>query len=263
MLSEIEGGESHQSFLTQKMSFPSKVTPVSIEKTASLGSGFEGVVSRVTATVESNDSRRSIPLAYKEVSRGFHAYEELFSHYYQVKDAGLPVPTTFRATEDKKGIFMTDLTRGGENVVISTNDIGYERVQELYEKYPQLMQNFSRGVDIYSETENTSLIDNQCMTFAHRGAESGLVIPHDAWFLVIKPNGDYDWIVGDFGAIRGSTAKPDVLYERNMDSLINFRSFVSLAQQYGLDPEAVKNDLETIDKGRVVIKEALRDKETP
>src|SRR5258708_17559364 len=113
-MSETENG-IEQSIIAKRMDASLKSIPVLIKKTGRLGSGLEGSIDRVHATVEMNGKSRSIGLAYKElreIHRKFIPYDGIFECYDLARQAGLPVPTTFRATEDKKGILMTDLTHG-------------------------------------------------------------------------------------------------------------------------------------------------------
>ncbi len=125
------GDGIEQSITARKMDASLKDTPVLIKKTGRLGSGLEGSIDSVNTSVELNGKNRSIGLAYKEFNslyKDYIPYDGIFECYALAKQAGLPVPTTFRATEDKKGILMTDLTHGGENVVISQNQVSLDDV---------------------------------------------------------------------------------------------------------------------------------------
>ncbi len=212
-------------------------THLKIVKESRLGSGYEGVVNRVNAEVSTGGKSRHTMLAYKEVSRFVNnSYEETLQGYQRAKDAGLPVPTTFRSTEDKKSFIVSDLTQGGKNIIISINTIRPDQVEELFSERADQMSKFETGIPFTSKD-----VEEKCKMYSQKAAEAGLDIPKDAWFVVIKPDGDYQLILGDFGAITGKPYDSSVnLEDNNYKKLAGFTELMGFIQKYRIDPEAKK-----------------------
>jgi hypothetical protein len=208
-----------------------------------LGRGFEGTVQRV-GVVSEKAPDRVVPLISKEFHGGESnvvPYDRIFENYALVKDAKLPVPHTFRAREDKKGILLSDSSEGGQNAVLTQGDDYEIKAQKLYAEKPDLMNRFAHEQSLQSQA-----VTEQTNELVRKATNAGLRLHSDTWFIVVKPDGTYDFVIGDFANVkkkeeieemRGKEISSEELFEMNRETLDEVRIRVGKVQKYGTDPQ--------------------------
>jgi hypothetical protein len=208
-----------------------------------LGRGSEGYVSRV-GVFSSRAPEKRVKLAYKQ----FHdehsiylPYDQLFENYARIKEAGIPVPQTFRALDDEKGLLITDLTEDGKNVVASSADLSPNKIALLYEREPNLMHQLSNGEDIYSSRQKDIVAG-----YIDAAVNARLVMRADTWMAIIKPGGEVSYVACDMGQV-SKFASPHIKDEKTILQKFNKYQFdwlwnrVKVLQQYGTNPEAIRD----------------------
>ena len=100
-----------------------------------MGMGAEGYITKVKLPFREGSIDG---LVYKEIGSEGQIANAL-REWVALKNAGLPVPNTFRIVEEDgvyKGILMSDLTRGGRDILISSNPTKEENVLRVLAKTP-------------------------------------------------------------------------------------------------------------------------------
>lgn len=202
-------------------------THIGLDDKGSIGKGSEGDVHSVNALWT---DRIGHLLQRRFVHKVLQRPEEatmLQDVYRKCKDAGLPVPATFRVTKrgdgSPKGLLITDLTEGGEKVVVSIESFLGNKNHLLSSDYQEFKTRF-----LDFDLSNNGEIAQQLERYSHLAAAHGIAITHfDAWFLVFGKEGSPQLKLADFGSVavcksagkdsfegismRGSNCNPDFL----------------------------------------------------
>lgn len=234
-----------QEIVTKRYEQPGARSTIQIVKQQeNLGHGYEGRIDKVQV-LSQRASERPMTFAYKRLHEATRPtrenYEKIFRNYALAKEAGLPVPRTFRATADQKGILITDLSDDGKNIVLSQNNVTTSEIKKLYQEKPQQMANFAQAEHLTSDID-ISRVD----TLAEKATQAGLDLHTDTWFIVVKPDGSYEFLLGDFTDIQKSQLNRDRLLRKNEDSLDRLREMLVLIQDYGINPKATKLKLQRL-----------------
>lgn len=213
-----------------------------------IGEGAEAEIFGASVRLKKGKRDRLLGFVYRSrrSERIGNAFE--LEYYNEAKKAGLPVPATFRSTEDGRDLLISDLSENGRNLVLSETDLFYERrtLSGIYSEHLDLISNFIKYTPINSEQQK-----EKCKEFSKLGAKANLVIPTDAWFIVIKPDGAYSFMIGDFGGVSKAEGSKWQGYaeEYNNENLDRVIYAISTLQDYGKDPVGSNKRLkEYIDK---------------
>ena len=207
-----------------------------------LGEGYEGLVKRVTVYSQRAPERGVIFASKLYKRRSFASNKENFDRYMLLKKSKLPTPRTFRSREDGKGALMTDLTNGGKNVVISSQDITAEEIARLYEQKPELMEQLSQGEDIFSVRQN-----KVTQNYRRKATRANIRLGRDTWFAIIKPDGAVEYITCDFSSVVKSNDKK-LVSKFNKNSIEGLRQRLQAVQMYGEQPDLAIDMLQKLNK---------------
>jgi len=149
--------------------------------------GFERKEGRgkefVRVTLQNGEEARDVGTYFaKQFVRKEDALKEIKKCWYFEK-YGIPVPTTHRYVEQdgKHYVVYTDLTDGGKNEVWSGNNLTEEK------KRPNLTE------------EQFEEVAYQIRDISETAASRDFLINGDAYFIVKKPDGLVNVVVGDLG----------------------------------------------------------------
>ncbi|GEM_PF-3982498 len=201
-----------------------KVTKVSLEnperKKTILGGGAEGEVRRVVTTIEKGTRVKERILVHKKFEH-LADIEKHMQKYDALKKLRLPVPETFRKTDD--GILMTDLTDNGQNLVLSYNDLNRKKIYHLRQTYPQLFEKYDT-IDLTKLSETTI---NSIQIAAQHGIEFTNI---DPWMFVMRPDGTYGFIITDMLNINLNSPHANIL-NANIREIDTLRMMLEECQQ--------------------------------
>ncbi len=160
-----------------------------VGKEEKIGEGSESTVNRVDLRLQRGQRSKNVQLVEKvfeyPISR-----DSVLQKYNLAKSSGLNVPNTFRLTE--RGALITDLTEGGKNLVISAMDADNDEYLEDLKLNKQDLYKLFVEADI-EEVAKYGYEDLE------KAANSNICLSHaDIWFLVLKPEGNREFVIGDF-----------------------------------------------------------------
>jgi hypothetical protein len=179
-----------------------------------LGHGAEGAVTRVTVIREGREEVMAFKEGYEQVST--------FENNLIVRDilfnAGLPTLETYVLVfENGKaiGILMEDLTEGGRNFVLSSNEMKLIR----YKLRDLVIKNYTLAAAI-ANIEDSEFEDSIPVLeeYAQVATSAGLQLAHvDFMFWVITPGGKVRPVIADLGTIKyKDIEEPEDLEEDNL-----------------------------------------------
>lgn len=201
-----------------------KATQVTLEdpqgKKTVLGGGAEGVVRRVVTRVEKGGRTKERVLVHKKFEN-LPDIEKHMERYDALKKLGLPVPETFRRTDD--GVLMTDLTDNGQNLVLSYNDLNRKKMYRLRHTHPQLFEKYD-AIDL---TKIPAATTSAIQVAAEHGIEFDNI---DPWMFVMEPDGSYRFIITDMLNVNLNSSSKNILNE-NMQGVDTIRMMLEEFQQ--------------------------------
>ncbi len=212
-----------------------------------IGEGAEAEIFGATIRWSKNQRSRMLNFVYRARRSEQLGNRYELENYNNAKKAGLPVPTTFRSTEDGRDLLISDLSENGINIVFSETDLLYDRktMSSIYAENRELMDNFANAVPMDSELEKEII-----QKLAMKAANADLLIPTDAWFAVIKPDGSYNFIIGDLGYLSKNESGnwQQVLREQNISNLNRVSEVFRAVQIFGKDPTKAQEIFDRIKK---------------
>ncbi|MBI2086229.1 hypothetical protein HYT74_02720 [Candidatus Daviesbacteria bacterium] len=159
----------------------------------------EGRIFDVDASITKGEKRRRVHLVHKVLDLP-QTVGILVERHQAAKEAGLPVPATFRMSRDNNGmlgILMTDLTEGKKNLFMES---GYALLNDDWRKV-LAETDFDHYFDP-ADPQNIRLLSN-------RATEKGIRLSVDSVGFVLKPDGTNKLFIFDFGWVLLGTKLPD------------------------------------------------------
>lgn len=133
--------------------------------------------------------------------------------YKTLKKKNFPVPKTWRIDDETGDLYVSDLSDGGEKEILDSRD--FQKIMRLKKK-PSV---------VISKDMSDELSDKLRETSQMASAEN-IVIPLDAWFLVVDKNGKKaEIILGDISGIvdmTGESIDANVIKKYNINSVETF-----------------------------------------
>lgn len=211
----------------------SKTLNLLLEVEDQLGAGSVGSVQRFK--LDRGKDKEPAYFAYKRfytedpsgrrIKRTIEIHDRLISSPHG-QEITLP---TMRYTD--RGLFMTDLSEGGKNLVMATNDSTEEKIREIKkvnEENPTFINNFTEKIDVFEENWKKNF-KVQAETLARRLANAHISIHGDSVFCVIKPDGTYQLKIADLDNVQiDDQSNTDSLYFHNLDEIKDIESFIEL-----------------------------------
>jgi hypothetical protein len=221
MSSDSESSTMH---VHRKGTGTSKTVEVPAIPSEFLGSGAFGSVTRID--IPRGAGEEPLHFAYKRLNvprpERIDATYELHRKLLNLPHGREYIASTFRYTNE--GYLMTDLSEGGKNVVMSTNDNTNEVIGEakrIAEKNPNFIPGFVSRIDPLEGTPTSSEeFKNQAELIARELSDANISMEADATFFVIYPDGHYKLYVADFDNVKENAhLKKDELYKSNLDRI--------------------------------------------
>ncbi len=187
-----------------------------------IGEGAVGTVHRVTISPR-REGLEPLYFAYKKLDS---SDPNRIQTAYTIHQKLLELPhgrqftvQTFRFTDE--GLFMTDLSEGGKNLVVSSNDLEKDvllEARQINKKNPNFISNFVQKEDlIANEEEWEAEFEKRADVIARETAEAGIKLQGDSIFFVIYPDGEYRLFVVDLDNVKLYENYPsDNLYQINL-----------------------------------------------
>lgn len=201
---------------------------LSIKKEGRIGEGFNATVGRVA--VSRGENKAPLRMAHKK----FDNYsEESMQQALEVHQKLIRLPhgreytvPTLRATE--KGLLMTDLTEGGKNFVLSSNDphaVVMDRIYYTRENYPELIENFTK-TEIFDDAWIESFME-KIDSIAHETAAGHVALSGDSVFFVCNPEGEVVIRITELDNVHiDDDASEESLYFHNFNALQDIEPFI-------------------------------------
>jgi len=199
--------------IVSKLLSKRKLRQIPVEMTLSpkensfLGGGAEASVNRVDVSVRN----RSVPqgLAYKEYNVGKGA-EQAIVAWRELKNAGVPVPQTFRIVgepERYSGILMTDLTRGWRDILLTSNSTKVHVIENIWNVSPWTVEKLAQ-LDMKKVMEEQG-IEKLFHEMAKKMANAKIEIIHaDVVSIVFTEDGKLQPVISDMKNVFYQSQKP-------------------------------------------------------
>lgn len=177
-----------------------------------LGSGAYGFVTRVSMPIA---GERYLGLAYKKTSEGYAA--NALRAWVGLKNAGLPVPETFRLVECDgvyTGILMTDLTNGWRDILISSNETNGTTIDRVNKFNPSVVKMLA-AEDIKAPDFKRK-IETQINAIAEKAAKNKIEFGHrDVVSAVYSYTGKLGLIISDMDNVFLASNMPEAALMTN------------------------------------------------
>ena len=135
---------------------------------------------------------------------------------------------TLRITD--KGLFMTDLSEGGKNLVVSSNDNQRNILQEarrINKNNPDFISNFLAENQILNEEDWNAEFEKRAHIIAKETAEAGIRLHGESVFFVVYPNGEYRLFIVDLDNVKIlKDYSTDDLYKYNLGEIEDLKPFI-------------------------------------
>lgn len=201
-----------------------KIVQIEAVTDKKLGEGLTGSVSRIQ--VESRRGKRH-PFALKVIDKIGYDQEfldrqlRIYQKMKDIPDFSSHIPFTFRKTDN--GFLITDLTENDKNLVISWNDCNHKSISTIRKNRPELFANLKKI--------NLDELEEQISEISKKLTQNDIYFAFDSLFLVIKPDGSFDTILGDLDNMMEWKGSTQVLEERNEMNKNSILEKLSSAQE--------------------------------
>lgn len=221
---------------TRKGSGESAALDLLLQNEGRLGEGNIGSVRRLK--LDRGEGKEPLYLAYKTFYSGKPS-QSAIDNAMEIQSRMLHSPHgreyavgTLRYTE--KGLLMTDLSEGGKNLVISSNDPENEINREarlIDKKNPEFIQNFIDSMGFFPEEKEMEFDENfrkKAKLIARETSEAHIWLEGDCTFFVVYPDGSYKLHIVDLDNAKiKDDSSPDSIYSHNLQKIMSLKSFVS------------------------------------
>lgn len=189
-----------------------------------LGQGQIGAVRRIT--LSRGEGKEPWHFAYKKFDRpdpdrGIKAVDinSILISLPHGREYALP---TLRYAHE--GLFMTDLSEGGRNLVVSTNDnptATMNEAQRINKDNPHFISNFITNTNIGGDRGSWERdFDHRAELIAEETASAGIKLAGDSIFVVIYPDGEYRLRIVDLDNVHHNPNLPAYeLKENNIKAI--------------------------------------------
>lgn len=215
-----------------------KSMELEVSKREKLGEGTMGRVHRFSV---GRRGKPPIEMAGKTMDDLPHSQTvndvlKVYSRMRKLPHASEYVLPTFRATEE--GYISTDLTDGGQNLVLSWNDVterGIEKLKEIQAVNPELIDLFLE-MDLGKSWKTE--FEEKAQMIANETADANIRVAGDGCFMVLYPDGEYRIVVGDMDIMQFDfQSGPKELAKENLNRVMILPGFIQ-GIQHKLSPAA-------------------------
>lgn len=201
-----------------------------------LGGGFEGYVTRVSVPIRGN---MVDGLAFKRFGSEGQAAHALKT-WVKLRDAGLPVPSTYRLVQEDDryaGILMTDLTNNWQDLFITTNRTKGYVVDQVHNSSPSTIDSF-RALNL-QDKQSWAEVEKEIATIAEQAARNRIEFDSgDVISAVYSSDKGIHLIISDMGNVRLDSNKPyEDLLVRNRRSISTIKLMITETQRLANEVE--------------------------
>lgn len=196
----------------------------------SLGRGEEAQVSHAQVVLRNRTVEGFAFKEYHNEGRAVHALKS----YIHLKQAGLPVPRTFRLVKEGErysGILMSDLTKGWTDILITSNQTKQQVIGQVFRNHPATVELLAR-YDLQSP-ERLEALKARLLGIAKQATEYRIEFnAHDVLSAIFRSNGELEFMISDMGNVHlNSELTDNDLLRRNSGSALGILLMISEGQR--------------------------------